>query len=883
MTLRTVTRVTLENWRNWQGETTFKDLPGGLVILAGPNALGKTGLWEAIVAGLLDRHWGTHTDRLRPAGTKGVLPRVLVEFTAGEKRYRVTKHFGGTRDRAEFSEFVGDDWVLLDQGEEAYLLCRRAVLGADEAAPNRGGPDKALKDTLMEVLLPAQGNLTAEAPAPEAVSAAVTDREAAGSATRVGRILTAVTREADTVWVGLRNRPKKGTPLADGQARLAEIEAELEPFAAQAERIGELVTRLVLASEMISGRDEAEARNAKAEALRSEVQDHRTRREAARDAAETARRELDGAETLHRERAERRKAEEEAAAALATARLKEKEAAEELRLGEVDHAEQVRRRDRIEGDLRRVHEWIEFENRGSELEHLNRAVKEVRQRIETATEAEQAAAKAEAELAALLVPSKAEWKENDELQQRLHEAEGRLKAGAWAVSGEVPGGLGLTVDGQAMETGPVDLEASREVVLTDPDGHSLAVTAPRAEAELVDAVRAEIRAFMDRFGVSDLAELRKRNDYVRSDLTQAAAVAKQRLLDALGTGTKTDLLRAEMDLDQRLRDCEGQGAPKTERPEGQVETWKVRRETLSADLEDARTRLEAAVGRLSSARERSNGAADSVRQAELALEIRAGALADHRRDQGTDEERKETLARLTALFEERQTAWGRLEEARPMAEEAKDAKARNLSAGLTGILEKQGEIQRLEAEIETLRREDPEGRLALLEAERAELAARVRSETTKADALLLLERSLTEEKDRVTQAIGEPVRERLQRLIRFLLQDDSEAVVDARGRPAVIRNPAGREVPFEDQSFGTREQVAILYRLAVADLVAAEAGSGVCLMLDDPFGHTDRVRRDRMLGILDAEAEKHGHQILIFTCRPEDFEGVGHPVALSRE
>ena len=165
MTLRRVDRVTLENWRNWQDRNTVEGLPEGLVVLAGPNAVGKTGLWEAIIAGLLDRHWGTHTDRLRPAGTKGVLPRVEVEFSTADRRYRVEKHFGGTRDRASLWEFVGEDWVLRDQGEEAYLLCRQAALGTDGGAPSRGGPDRAVKDTLMEVLLPAQGNLTAEAPA----------------------------------------------------------------------------------------------------------------------------------------------------------------------------------------------------------------------------------------------------------------------------------------------------------------------------------------------------------------------------------------------------------------------------------------------------------------------------------------------------------------------------------------------------------------------------------------------------------------------------------------------------------------------------------------------------------------------------------------------
>ena len=75
----------------------------------------------------------------------------------------------------------------------------------------------------------------------------------------------------------------------------------------------------------------------------------------------------------------------------------------------------------------------------------------------------------------------------------------------------------------------------------------------------------------------------------------------------------------------------------------------------------------------------------------------------------------------------------------------------------------------------------------------------------------------------------------------------------------------------------------------MADLVAtgAESGSesgaesGVCLMFDDPFGHTDRHRRSLMLDILTAEAGRQGHQILLFTCRPEDFAGIENHVSLS--
>ena len=99
--------------------------------------------------------------------------------------------------------------------------------------------------------------------------------------------------------------------------------------------------------------------------------------------------------------------------------------------------------------------------------------------------------------------------------------------------------------------------------------------------------------------------------------------------------------------------------------------------------------------------------------------------------------------------------------------------------------------------------------------------------------------------------------------------------------PRVIKTPTGQAIPYEDQSFGTREQVGVLYRLAGADLLKGSDDRGMCLMLDDPFGHTDRGRRQNMLEILQAAASRSGHQILVFTCRPEDFAGVEQHVDVS--
>lgn len=875
MTLRRVNRITVENWRNWEGESTIDNLPAGVVVLAGPNAVGKTGLWEAVVGGLLDRHWGTHTNRLRPAGTRGVIPRVTIDFTAGDRSYRVEKSFSNSRDKASLWEHVAGAWQIRDEGEEAYLLCRRAVLGEEDDAPNRGGPEKALQGTLMEVLLPPQGHLTSAAPAPEAVSMAVTDREAATAATRVGRVLAAVSTLADQVWVPKRGKLKTGSQLQKDGERRDEIEQAILPLTAKADRIGQLVKDLSTSAENAAGQTDVGAQAAQADRLRREAKEHREQREASRESHASAKSVHEEIVARFGERRSREKLAAEAAATVGKIE-RELETQEEKHQRAGRHYEDLKqRRDALDRDVVRHRTWVEFESRESELEGLRKSRNEVVDRIRLVGELEEEIARRTAEARELKLPDKTQWARIDHLREQLQEARGELNAGAWSVTGSVPDSLALRIDGTAAGPGEVDARATREVVIGGEGGKELQIHAPGRSGEKVGDLEAELSRIFDGYGVPDHKELRRRFNYLEAEVKGAIKTARTRLTDALAGGDKTDLLRDQLDLEARIERKNVLTAPTTPRPDGVPEEWKIRLSILEEDLTRTGQEIERAgpeLGSLTNGVEKARQALQGARQE---LELASEALREHRERHGSDDELSQSLLRAEADLEEKRKIWSRLDEARPMAEQAREARADKLSAGLKEVLSARDRIRELSAEIEALRREDPEGALADLEAERARLLPRIRAAETQADSLILLEQALTQEKDRVTSAIGEPVRERLQSWVTYLLQDESTVIVDEAGRPAVIRTPAGREVTCEDQSFGTREQISILHRLAIADLVADEAGAGVVVMLDDPFGHTDRGRRSRMLDILTAEAERRGHQILIFTCRPEDFEGVG--------
>lgn len=83
---------------------------------------------------------------------------------------------------------------------------------------------------------------------------------------------------------------------------------------------------------------------------------------------------------------------------------------------------------------------------------------------------------------------------------------------------------------------------------------------------------------------------------------------------------------------------------------------------------------------------------------------------------------------------------------------------------------------------------------------------------------------------------------------------------------------SGRDEEFARLSGGTREQVAILVRLAFARL-AAEAGRPSPVLLDDALVYADDSRIEKLFDALQIAAK--AHQIILLTCRTKVFGPLG--------
>jgi len=78
---------------------------------------------------------------------------------------------------------------------------------------------------------------------------------------------------------------------------------------------------------------------------------------------------------------------------------------------------------------------------------------------------------------------------------------------------------------------------------------------------------------------------------------------------------------------------------------------------------------------------------------------------------------------------------------------------------------------------------------------------------------------------------------------------------------------------FSDLSHGTREQTALILRLAMAEILAAAHDGCLPLIFDDAFTHADRERVEKLKRVLYRGAQR-GLQILLFTCHPENYGGL---------
>lgn len=140
----------------------------------------------------------------------------------------------------------------------------------------------------------------------------------------------------------------------------------------------------------------------------------------------------------------------------------------------------------------------------------------------------------------------------------------------------------------------------------------------------------------------------------------------------------------------------------------------------------------------------------------------------------------------------------------------------------------------------------------------------------RAKALDVLLNLLKEKRQALTRRLQAPLQKHLDHYLSVLFPDAS-LEVDENLIPGKFSR--GTELgQMAELSFGAREQMGLISRLAYADLLQ-EAGRPTLIILDDTLVHSDADRLDGMKRILFDAAKRH--QILLFTCHPEKWRDLG--------
>ncbi len=137
-------------------------------------------------------------------------------------------------------------------------------------------------------------------------------------------------------------------------------------------------------------------------------------------------------------------------------------------------------------------------------------------------------------------------------------------------------------------------------------------------------------------------------------------------------------------------------------------------------------------------------------------------------------------------------------------------------------------------------------------------------------SLGLLCKILNEEIQKTKELVVKPLSEAMRPYLKILFPD-SEPVIDENFNFQNIKRNGILEM-FENLSIGTREQLAILIRLAYADLLA-ESGMLPIVVLDDALVNTDDERREKMKQILFRASQKY--QIILLTCHGSAYRDCG--------
>lgn len=865
--------IEVERFLRFRSALTVRDLDAQLNIIAGDNEAGKSTLLKAVRAALFDRYTGSVGESFRPYGAQ-VSPRVRLVFMVDDVEYRLAKVFSRRRDgQAILEASDGRSWE--GPSAEDHLA---ELLGFSYAGRGASRPELQGLAGLLWV---------EQAKAYEPVS--LTDR----SRQRMHSVFENEMREmlGGEQGESLHRRitqlrgeyfDARGNPRGDYRRRhkreaelgekLQNKRQELKAYEDKVDRLEQRQADLLAyrhdraLEKAEQGVRAAQAAVGRVAARRAEVQAGDERLARAKAEHRAAQQAWDNRARLMAELKEAQQAEQAAAQALNNRDGELAPLDESLARLQNDLAALKARQQDRDAALRLAREAATWRELACEHERVSARLKEAR-------EADAQRRRCVAQRDAVRVTAQA-LTDIKHIERARDLARERLRAAATRMEYRLEPDAAVRLEGRP-------LSGADSLWLTE-----------RTEVQIEGVGQLTVIP-----GGEDLDGLRRTVDDEERRLAQGLAEVDA---DSVASAEADLHRKAELDRQASLQAAtlKGLAAEGLAAVEDRLSAVAARRDSLRQKLGDTLDgaleidELEQEVQALHSRIAAGESAVlDKEKTVQALREARAGLRADQASAERLARNRGDELeqARRAVSDDQLREALQDKKQALDAGGERLDKARRALAAENPPAVEVELErstraFDDIKQEIETLDRDTRDLKVELsalgqrglaeeaasIEADHALAKGQLENAQRHARALDLLQRTLDSALRGAKQAVAQPLTSKLAPYLRQLIPDAAPLIDEDLLLTGIER--AGTTEAFDKLSIGTREQLAILIRLAYADLLS-EAGVPVTVILDDALVNSDDERRERMKAILYQAAQRY--QVVVLTCHGKEYRDSG--------